>query len=387
VADTATPTLAPTDSPAPTRAPAGGGGGQPAPAPQPSLPPAAPIAAPAAGAPQPLAPPVTSPPSALVESTTLSGPANAALAPGVILFQVTSAPDHSAQAEVHLDPSVLAAVPDSIQLRLIDSPPPAPSAVQLGALGGGDAEPVGPPLNLRLLAIDRTSGQPVGLPDAVAASTIEVRLPVPPVQLGPGEHIAWLMELDGPDGQFFGYVRPLATFDPVNQQLVVLAPANQLHDVLFLPVILHAAFVRNPDAAMHMWSSALPDAIDLGVAAPQFTRMEVLAPQLGGRLLVLNAFTGEPGWVDVSGVGPVPADDGLPAILPPADAGPPAPEVAGATVTRSLATYAVQQGDWLKCIAARFHVSLAALLAANPMPDPDLIAIDQRLQLPGYPSA
>jgi len=133
---------------------------------------------------------------------------------------------------------------------------------------------------------------------------------------------------------------------------------------------------------VHMWSSPLPDAIDLGVAAPQFTRMEVLAPQLGGRLLVLNAFTGEPGWVDVSGVGPVPADDGLPAVLPVLDAGLPPPEVAGVTSTRATVTYVVQQGDWLKHIAARYGLSLAALLAANPMANPDLISIGLQLQLP-----
>jgi hypothetical protein len=173
------------------------------------------------------------------------------------------------------------------------------------------------PISLSLLAQERGSGVSLALPDQLASTSLEIRLPVPAIELGPGEQFAWLMEVDGPDRQFFGYARPPAVFDPATNQLVLSIPANQLHDLLFLPVRLHPAFVRNMDADMHVWSSPFADAVDFGVAAPQFTRMEVLAPQLGGRLLVLNAFTALPGWVDSTGVGPVAAVDGLPPVLPP----------------------------------------------------------------------
>ena len=69
---------------------------------------------------------------------------------------------------------------------------------------------------------------------------------------------------------------------------------GQLRGTLFLPVLLRSAAVRNFDAQVHIWSSPFPDAVDFGVAARQWTRMQVLAPQIGQRLLVLNAFTGGP---------------------------------------------------------------------------------------------
>ena len=45
--------------------------------------------------------------------------------------------------------------------------------------------------------------------------------------------------------------------------------------------------------------------------------------------------------------------------------------------------YQVQAGDTLSGIASRFGLSVEALVAANALPDPDRLSIDQVLQLPG----
>ena len=43
---------------------------------------------------------------------------------------------------------------------------------------------------------------------------------------------------------------------------------------------------------------------DFGVAAPQFTTLTVLGPQVGQRLLVYDLVTNNVGWIDAVGVGP-----------------------------------------------------------------------------------
>jgi hypothetical protein len=120
---TSTPVPVPTSTPVPS---SGGGSGNPPSKPAPPAP--VPIdEGPAVGGPAFVPAPAPAPPapapSALVESGSATGPANAASAPGVISFQVADAPDHVAQAEVRLDPNVLASVPPSTQLRLVDAQP------------------------------------------------------------------------------------------------------------------------------------------------------------------------------------------------------------------------------------------------------------------------
>jgi hypothetical protein len=123
--------------------------------------------------------------------------------------------------------------------------------------------------------------------------------------------------------QTVGYTRPPSTLDPASGMLLLTPTLGELGGTLFLPVVFEQAFVRNFDPDVHIWSNPFSTAVDFGIAAPQWTRMEVLAPVVGSRLPVLNASTGEPGWVDAAGVGPVSADDGLPAVLPPTVAAPP----------------------------------------------------------------
>jgi hypothetical protein len=233
----------------------------------------------------------------------------------VIRFIAADAPSHTSQAELRLDPGLPAALPQSIQLRVIaNSQPTPPDAANPANLAGGVAQPLAPPLDIQLVAIDRGSGQSVPLPGSIASLTVEVRLPQPAVTPGPDEEVAWLMEVDDASGNFLGYSRPPSTQDPITQQVVLIIQVSQLNGTLFLPVLLRTAYVRNFDPGAHIWSNPFSDAVDFGVAAPQWTRMQVLAPQISQRLPVLNAFTGEPGWVDAGAVGMVARDDGLPAV-------------------------------------------------------------------------
>ena len=45
--------------------------------------------------------------------------------------------------------------------------------------------------------------------------------------------------------------------------------------------------------------------------------------------------------------------------------------------------YVVQPGDTLRSIAARFNVTMAALVAANNIADPNLLGVGQQLVIPG----
>jgi hypothetical protein len=170
-------------------------------------------------------------------------------------------------------------------------------------------------------------------------------------------------------------------------------------------VIWRTAYLRNYDPAVHIWSSPYADAVDFGVAAPQWTRMQVLAPPLNQRMMVLNGFTGQPGWVAVDGVGPVLADDGLPVVpvsiaqTMASEAGPAAPSEAPIASpapegvmdnlpavprasTDTTGMYTVQSGDSLNAIAVQVHSTLAILIAANPGINADSLTIGQQLRIP-----
>ena len=120
--------------------------------------------------------------------------------------------------------------------------------------------------------------------------------------------------------------------------------------------------------------------------------MQVLAPPLNQRLMVLNAFTGEPGWVDVAGIGPVLADDGMPAVpaviaqsAPPAIASDsPVPDVTldSPVPIGSPGMYTVQPGDSLKDIAVQVNSSVTVLITANPGINADSLTIGQQLHVP-----
>lgn len=52
------------------------------------------------------------------------------------------------------------------------------------------------------------------------------------------------------------------------------------------------------------------------------------------------------------------------------------------TTTTVLATYTVQAGDTLAAIAERFDTTVAALVTANDLADPNVLAVGQVLELP-----
>jgi CSLREA domain-containing protein len=428
--DTATPTSTVTPTPTATNAPSsggggggGGGGGRSAPAPTIVVssgggeggPP------PARSAPLPPIVPQVSAPAAqaarLFSSDTLAGPARPAPDSGIISFPVAVSAEDRQLVQLRLDPSVLAGLPSSLQLRVVTGGSQPSVAASYGTNSGTSAaEAVAAPFDLRLVALDTASREVRDLPEGVANSNVELRLPLPSAVLAPADEVAWLMEVLGPDGEFQGYARPPTVFDPLTQQLVLVVRAEQLHGTLFLPVVWRTAYVRNHDPVAHIWSSPSADATDFGVAAPQWTRMQVMAPPLNQRLLVLNGFTGQPGWVALDGVGAVPVDDGLPVmVLVPADepllvpaaieqspqpeagsdAATPEPlrqapaDEAPATASQvapigapdSAQSYTVQAGDSLKVIAAQARSTVAALIEANPGINPDSLTIGQQLQV------
>lgn len=155
----------------------------------------------------------------------------------------------------------------------------------------------GPPVTLHLLLEDG-QGHTLPLPDSLAGQSVQVELPV--LAQGP---FAWLQELDV-NGQFAGYVRPAATFDPGQNGLQITLPVASLSQTLYLPAILQNAWVSSFDRNVHIWSGPTTDAVDFGLAGPQGAIFPVVGPQVLGRIYVFDPATGGYGWIDASGVGP-----------------------------------------------------------------------------------
>jgi hypothetical protein len=243
------------------------------------------------GVPTPQTVPVSALPLAVaVLTNSQSGVSGPVSDTGVIPLQVSDAPDSSDVASLQVDPSLFSVIPNALQLRIVaDDQPTLDSNAGPQAFGGGAAAPLASPLSIQVLTVERDSGQMVPAPDSVASLSIAVELPPPPVVSSPGQESTWLMELDDASGAFVGYVRPANTIDPVSQQIRITVPIAQLqHGTLFVPVLLSTAYVRNFDAGVHIWSGPLPDAVDFGPAAPQWTRMQVTGPQVGQRLPVVK---------------------------------------------------------------------------------------------------
>ena len=188
------------------------------------------------------------------------------------------------------------------RVRVLYNPQPSlPNAAAAGSLGGGDVQPVAGPIELTVRAENGATGQSES--GALAGRSVDVRLPVL-VSCPPGAQFAWLVELSR-SGEFLGYLRLPATYDPATNSLVYRLPADALDGTLFLPVCVGRAWVMNHDPGARIWSGPTPDAVDFGIAAPQWTRMTVVGPQVRGRLFVFNPFTANYGWIDAAGVGPV----------------------------------------------------------------------------------
>ncbi|HAH16289.1 MAG TPA: hypothetical protein DCL45_09775 [Chloroflexi bacterium] len=136
--------------------------------------------------------------------------------------------------------------------------------------------------------------------------TVTVHLPVNPngAAVPNSGSFAWLVADYGPDGEFIGYLRPQATFNPETNSVSMALPVDQLQGTLFLPVFLTPSWVQSTRASAHIYGSPMPDAVDFGLAGPQFTVFPVVAPQVAGRIKVFNPVTEGYGWINAADVGP-----------------------------------------------------------------------------------
>ena len=189
---------------------------------------------------------------------------------------------------------------------IFDPAPSRLSDVQRGSLGGGNTTPAGAPFDLQLRVVVAGRPVPVGSRDVTDVPTVTVHLPVNPNGAAVPDNgiFAWLVADYGPDGEFIGYLRPQATFNPETNSVSVALPVDQLQGTLFLPVFLTPSWVQSTRASAHIYGSPMPDAVDFGLAGPQFTVFPVVAPQVAGRIKVFNPVTEGYGWINAADVGP-----------------------------------------------------------------------------------
>lgn len=220
-------------------------------------------------------------------------------ASGVTVVRVAGVGDASLSLDAHALARLAASGVASMAVAF-DAEPPLENEVQAGSLGGGVVVPAGRPIDLRLDLRD-ASGNPV-IP-SVDGTTVDVTLPVLPIDPGTEGTFAWLVATYDADG-FAGYERPPAAFDPAtNRTTLALSPA-QLQGTLFLPAMVVPATVLTIDPEARMWSSPWADANDFGPAGPALTGLAVVAPQVRGRIYVYNPTTSNYGWIDGDLVGP-----------------------------------------------------------------------------------
>ena len=189
---------------------------------------------------------------------------------------------------------------------IFDPAPSRLSDVQRGSLGGGNTTPAGAPFDLQLRVVVAGRPVPVGSRDVTDVPTVTVHLPVNPngATVPDNGIFAWLVADYGPDGEFIGYLRPQATFNPETNSVSMALPVDQLQGTLFLPVFLTPSWVQSTRASAHIYGSPMPDAVDFGLAGPQFTVFPVVAPQVAGRIKVFNPVTEGYGWINAADVGP-----------------------------------------------------------------------------------
>jgi hypothetical protein len=203
--------------------------------------------------------------------------------------------------------------PGVADLALVfDRAAPTENEVEAGSLGGGGVTPVTPPVSLRFELRDGAGERLAPFPNV--APGVDVRLDMP-VLAQPGElpgAFAWLRGLyEG--GAFLGYLRPDAQFDAETGMLVATVPLQAVLEaapgrgMLLLPTMIQPSYVANHSADLRIYSGPTAGAQDFGPAGPAFTTFTVLAPQVAQRLFVLNPVTGNYGWIDVAGIGPVAA--------------------------------------------------------------------------------
>jgi hypothetical protein len=317
----------PAPTPVPAPANAGGAAAAPLSAPQPAVaapaapavpPPPAPAAPPAQVVQAPPAPVPAAPAPEVPPSSVSPGPA---APPSLTTFDGVTVSLGQLGIQPAAPADFQASVPDSLRIEVHGAAAPLVdnlgTAPQVGALGGGNAVRIAPPVDLNLVARELASNNEVALPDGALEQTYLVSLPVLAQPADPNNTFTWLVEVQE-DGQFLGYMRYPSTFDAATNTLVYELPAHLLIDSSVLPVILVASQVQTFLPDVHGWSSPFSTGGDFGIMGTTWTTYAVLAPQVGGRIGVREPSTGELIWIDASGVGPTDS-----AASPPPDATPP----------------------------------------------------------------
>jgi hypothetical protein len=206
---------------------------------------------------------------------------------------------------VNISKNLMEGPPNGKELRVIFDPAPVPpNQAAAGSLGGGNIRPLGPPIDLGLRVRDLSTGVEEELPPELSGMMVTLHLCIPQHPTNQDTQFAWLREVRA-NGMFAGYFRDSADFDPAANSLVIQVPAGSLTGTLFLPSFIVPAFVANFDAETHIFSSPFEDAIDFGVAGPQFTHFKVVGPQVSERIFVFDEVSQNYGWIAASGVGPV----------------------------------------------------------------------------------
>ena len=206
---------------------------------------------------------------------------------------------------VDLPNDLLEGVPQGQQIRVIFNPAPVPpNQAAAGSLGGGNVIPLAPPIDLSLMVRDLGTGVETPLPPELTQPLVTLHMCVLQTPPNADTQFAWLREVKV-NGVFAGYFRDAATFEPATNSLVSQVPAGALSGTLFLPSFIIPAFVANFDPQTHIFSSPFADAVDFGVAGPQFTRFKVVGPQVIDRIFVFDEASQGYGWIAASGVGPV----------------------------------------------------------------------------------
>jgi hypothetical protein len=229
-------------------------------------------------------------------TTVRMAPAPAPTEAGLAAASTTASPS------VLVGPEVLAGMPAGVGLDVAYEP--APMLYKYGELGDrafGHVNPLGLPVRLRVSAEEASTGLAYQLDPALAAAEVTLSLPVRSYDAALGE-FAWLIEVRDDTGQFVGYRRLTATFDPNTNTLQANVQLGEMDDRLLLPVALAPAQVLLADPAAHLWSDARADAADFGELGETVTAMDVLGPRVGDRVYVYDPTWQASGWVDVNSV-------------------------------------------------------------------------------------
>jgi hypothetical protein len=208
-------------------------------------------------------------------------------------------------------PTLASDLPDGIRIDVVgdtDVSRHQTSDPDEGALGGGNAARVAPPVDLSLIARQVSTGDPIPLPDGVREQTFHVSLPVLVTPADPDETFTWLVAVQQ-DGQPAGYMRYPSTYDPDTGTLVYEMPASVLDSTAVLPVVLQPAWVQSFLPEVHIWTSPFHAGQDLGAIGQVWDTYRVLAPQVADRIGISDPDTGEMVWIEAAGVGPSGASD------------------------------------------------------------------------------